>query len=191
MPSTRSYVKGADTMPTGSRPNKTTGANAGVHRPNRPGASRPHFMKRQHTIVINTAILAAIFITGCSKPHRTTPPAPRDISISYLGLTNDADIGLAAMFSLTNSSYQQVYYSVSSLDFRTQSGWNPTDPGASRRFGDSIEPGKASMVWRIPAPKSRSVWRLTLSCVEEVKTRDGNWQGTGRKYSIVGPEITP
>ena len=31
-------------------------------------------MKTQHFIILNAAILAAIFIAGCSKPHATAPP---------------------------------------------------------------------------------------------------------------------
>jgi hypothetical protein len=146
-----------------------------------------HAMKN---IIIVLCLVLAISATWLFL-RRSAPSVPRDISISFLGLTNDTDIESAAMFSLTNGGDFPVHYSVRSLDFKTPNGWTATDPGASSRFGDDIKPGKVSMVWRIPVPKSGYVWRLTLSCAEEVKNPDGKWQDSGRQYSIVSSEITP
>jgi hypothetical protein len=36
-------------------------------------------MKTQHSITLNAAILVAILISGCSKPHATAPPKMTDL----------------------------------------------------------------------------------------------------------------
>jgi hypothetical protein len=142
------------------------------------------------SIIIISCLVLAI-LAGWLFFHRSVPSAPHDISVSYLGLTNDTDIGVAAMFGVTNSSDHTVFYGVTSLDFKTPDGWSSTDPGPKGRFGSWIEPGKAHMFWRIPAPQSGRVWRLTLDCAEATKTPDGKLQGNGRHYTIISSEITP
>jgi hypothetical protein len=107
-----------------------------------------------------------------------------DISIGYIGSTNDVDFGTVAVFSITNHSDKPVRYNVSSLDFKTATGWTSSAPATLGGFGDIVVSGSGSMVWRIPPPKSAGIWRLTLSCVE-------GSQGNGRHYSIVTPEVAP
>jgi hypothetical protein len=126
-------------------------------------------------------IILSLVVVGLGAWLFLRPSAPRDISVSYLGTTNDTDIGMIAMFSVTNRSDQPVRFGISSLDFKTTDGWTPAGPDILGRYGDMVVARNARMVWRISEPKPGEVWRLTLSCVA----------GDGRHYSLVIPEITP
>ncbi len=94
-----------------------------------------------------------------------TRPSPRpELSLAFLGYTNDPRFGAAARFGLTNLSAFDVAVRLPMIE--VQDDWVP---GHVREIVDdrsddwsaTIQPGEFCLLTR-PAPKLAATWRLTV-----------------------------